>query len=109
MKKQSKSISFRLPLDLVELLLERADRLNMSPGEMARAMVVTKLSELEPGEMTAEIQHIKATLDISHNQLKSTERKLAYHLFIILHHVGGMSAEQAKQIVKRDYLRNNEV
>lgn len=107
MKKQSKSISFRLPNDLHHKLTEQGKATGLSVGMVSRSIVVGSLmgEEIEHRDKLQELSEMLA--EISQLQ-QATSKQLYYLLYSVLVHVGEIPTTQAKEIVRKELVRRGE-
>ena len=108
MKKSTRSVSFRLADDVLQLLKERAETVNLSHGEMARSLVISSLCGLQSDEQTLKLEDLKAGQKELLLQIGRTDKKLAYLLYVVLTHVAKQEPAQAKETVKHEFLRRLE-
>lgn len=104
MKKQSKSISFRLPNDLHQKLAEQAKANGLSVGMVSRSIVVGSLmgEEIEHRDKLQELSEMVS--EISKSQ-QVTSKQIYYLLYSILVHVGEIPTAQAKEIVRKELVK----
>lgn len=108
MKKRTKSVSFRLSEDVLQLLKERADAVNLSHGEMARSMVISSLCGAPSDDQTLQLEHLEVAQKELLMLVGRTDKKLAYLLYVMLTQVGKIDPTEAKATVKDEFLRRLE-
>jgi hypothetical protein len=104
MRKQSKSISFRLPNDLHQKLAEQGKATGLSVGMVSRSIVVGSLmgEEIEHRDRLQELSEMVS--EISKLQ-QVTSKQLYYLLYSILVHVGEIPTTEAKEIVRKELVK----
>lgn len=105
MRKRTRSVSFRLSEDVLELLIERASEVNLSHGEMARSIVISSLCGAPSDEQLTKLEQLEGGLQQLLDQVKRTDKKLAYMLLTILTQLGNIDRDRAVSIVKAELLR----
>lgn len=108
MRKRTKSVSFRLADDMLQLLKERADAVNLSHGEMARSLVISSLCGSPSDDQSAALDRLEAAQTELLQQLGMSDKKLAYLLYVILTEIGKIDPSEAKTTVKQEFLRRVE-
>jgi hypothetical protein len=108
MAKRTKSVSFRLADDVLQLLKERADAVNLSHGEMARSMVISSLCGSPSDDHSATLDRLEETQRELLGQIGKSDKKLAYLLYVLLTHIGKIDPSEAQATVKQQFLRRLE-
>ena len=97
MRSKSKSVSFRLAVDLHTQLTSLGTASKLSAGEAARSIVTTRLLGAETPEAIQQSQRLTDVLVA----LQKHEKGFAYLLFAMLTEIGKMPADDARKIVQR--------
>ena len=104
MRKRSISVSFRVSEDIIRLLDARALEVNLSRGELARSLVISALSNAPSDEVRDVVDSMLAKLNELKDPLARIEKKFAYQLYVLLRQVGEVPPDEAKRIVKEEFL-----
>ncbi len=100
------TISFRLPEDLLALIDERLKGTSLSRGDWARFAVMNQLSG-EGYLLYDNVRQLTELIEQQSRQLSQLDKRLAYHLFIILTHIGNLSPDDAKVVIRDQLLRED--
>ena len=107
MKRKSETVSFRLPLDLLQLLDKECGAFNISRGDFARTVLTNRLTAAEEETRKVEAGKLLTILESVRSEVKMNERKLARLLFLLLTTPANISADEARKITKEQFLRHS--
>ena len=93
-------VSFRLKPDEVRLLAERAERLGVSPNELARYHVIEALFS------AVHLAELGAALSAVHEQSQGLRQELALSVEALLASAGEVNEKQAKSWVQTNLNRS---
>ncbi len=104
MKRPSKSVSFRLSADILELLDERSKETNLSRGDVARTLVIHGLVSADSEQLATSLKVLGDRVAEVEKVTSHLEKTLAYHLYFVLVKLGEYSSEDAQEIVRKEFL-----
>lgn len=99
-RRQSQTITFRLPLEVCESLDALAAAQGISRGNWARGQVLAAITRPDKDELEAVLNHLVETNVALEAKLSELQRALVRHLFYTLTKVGGIEPSVAESIAK---------
>jgi uncharacterized coiled-coil protein SlyX len=105
MHEPSKHLTFRLAADDARLLSNRARAIGLSPGQLARLLVMQSLQNTPLEEIAQELTHLRDEVAELREHLRDSQEKFALAVEALLVDAGRAEPAKAAAWVRNNLLR----